>query len=469
MINWLNEVEKIKGNLVKDTQEFLRIKSVLDESGVVEKGPFGKGIKEALEFVLHKCEDFGMTVKNLDGYAGHAEIGQGDDLIGILCHVDVVPEGDGWTTAPYSAEIRDDKIYARGAIDDKGPTMAAIYAMKIIKDLGLQLNKRVRIIFGTDEETGWRGIEHYFKQEEMPTMGFAPDADFPIIIAEKGIANITLEGKVETNQMDINKLQIVSFISGNRVNMVPDSAIVKLKGNNENIDKIRAEFNTFLSIYPHGGDIESLEDQLILKLNGVSAHGMEPDKGVNAGLELINFLISLNKYININEWLDWTKSYLYHEYNGETLGIAFKDEITGALTVNPGILYMENGKVTLKLNIRYPVTYSFDEMVKTVEDKANAVNLSLVNVDNSKPHHVDNKHQLIRTLKRVYEEQTGEEAKLLSIGGGTYARALEVGVAFGPLFPGKIETAHQKDEHIEIDDLVKASAIYAQAIYELAK
>lgn len=194
MINWQNEVEKRREDLIKDTQDFLKIKSVLDENDISDGAPFGSGIKEALDYALAKCESFDMDVKNLEGYAGHAEIGRGEEILGILCHVDVVPEGKGWSLPPYEAKIRDGKIYARGSVDDKGPGMAAIYAMKIIKDLDVELNKRVRLIFGTDEESNWRGIQYYFEKEEMPTIGFSPDADFPIIVAEKGIGNVTLVG-----------------------------------------------------------------------------------------------------------------------------------------------------------------------------------------------------------------------------------------------------------------------------------
>lgn len=156
-------------------------------------------------------------------------MGEGDDIIGVLCHVDVVPPGDGWTSDPFSAEIRNGRIYARGAIDDKGPTMAAFYALKIVKDMNLPLSKRVRMIIGTDEESDWRCVEHYFKHEEMPTMGFAPDADFPIINAEKGIIDASLLIPHRPNQAE-PKAVLVSFQSGLRLNMVPDAAEAVIEG-----------------------------------------------------------------------------------------------------------------------------------------------------------------------------------------------------------------------------------------------
>ncbi len=468
MFDWQQEVERRRDDLIKDTQDFLRIKSLLDESEGVDGAPFGKGIKEALDFVLDKASEFEMKVKNLEGYAGFAEIGQGDESIGILCHVDVVPEGNDWLYPPYAAEIHDGKIYARGAIDDKGPSMAIIYAMKIIKDLNLKLNRRVRVIFGTDEESEWRGINYYFKREEMPTMGFAPDADFPIIISEKGIGMITLEGDVLDS--DSEKATVTDFTAGQRPNMVPDIAIVKIKGNKETLEEIKKSFLLFLNNYEQGGEIEDNNvNELTIQLKGISAHGAEPQNGINAGLELINFIVSLEKYINIRDWMKWSVEYLYQENFGNKIGIAYEDEVSGFLTMNTGMINLKDGKLNIVINVRYPITNEYDKTIKVLENKAKLANLIISKSKDTKPHHVDKEHFLIKTLQKVYEEQTGNEAKLLSIGGGTYARALNVGVAFGAIFPGKAETAHQKNEYIEIEDLLKATAIYTQAIYELAK
>ncbi len=468
IMDWMKEVEKRREDLLKDTQRFLQIKSVLTSNGT-DEAPFGDGIKQALEFAIEKCKSFGMDTKNLDGYAGHAEIGQGKELIGILCHVDVVPEGDGWTTPPYAADIRDGKIFARGAIDDKGPTMGAIYAVKILKELDLKLNKRVRIIFGTDEESSWRGMTHYFNHEEMPSFGFAPDADFPIIISEKGIVNLSISKKSSNLDRGTNKAIVESFKAGNRVNMVPDFAMAKLSADKGLLENINDAFTSFLSQYDQGGEAELEGNSLTLKLHGISVHGMEPFKGKNAGLELNHFLLSLTRFLHIEDWMEWVDKYLYHDFYGEKLGVKYQDEASGDLTINAGVLHFSDDEMTLKLNIRYPVTTPYDHMMEGLKNEAATIGLDIHDINNSKPHHVDKDHFLVRTLKNVYEEQTGEEATLLSIGGGTYARALETGVAFGPLFPGKLETAHQKDEHIDIEDLLKATAIYVQAIYELAK
>ncbi|CAM5507401.1 dipeptidase PepV [Bacillus safensis FO-36b] [Bacillus safensis subsp. safensis] len=246
-MNWEAEVTRKKDDLIKDTQSFLQIESVLDEEGGKEGKPFGEKVDDALQYMLKKGEDEGFTVKNVDGYAGHIEYGEGDDIVGVLCHVDVVPAGDGWTTPPFSADIRENKIFARGAIDDKGPTMAAFYALKILKDSGLQLSKKIRMIIGTDEESDWRCVDHYFKHEAMPQIGFAPDADFPIIHAEKGIIDAVVSF---TYQQTANhqRYTLKQFTSGMRLNMVPDEAAATVTAAQEHdAESLKTAFEAYLA------------------------------------------------------------------------------------------------------------------------------------------------------------------------------------------------------------------------------
>lgn len=467
-INWFEEITKRKDEFIMETQQFLRIKSVLDEENSYDQAPFGSGIAEALQHLLDKGNEAGFTTKNLDGYAGYIEFGEGTESVGVLCHIDVVPEGDGWTYDPYGAEIHDGKLYARGALDDKGPTMAAYYAMKIIKELGLTLNKRVRMIIGTDEESDWRCVDYYFKHEEMPTVGFAPDADFPIIYAEKGIADFDIVQLAKINDAQA-PIMLESLHSGRRYNMVPDYAEAVLIAG-EASDQIIQMFDTFLQNHALNGKSKIQDGKVTLCLEGISAHGMEPNKGKNAGLLLIQFLVQVDVDPKAAEFLKFTNHYFGQDSRGNELGVAFADDITGELTINIGKLEYTNalcGK--LGLNLRYPVTNKIEQTKEKIATICKQFNMNIENFSDSKPHHVDKNHDLIKTLQRVYEEQTGEKADLISIGGGTYARSLVAGVAFGPLFPGRPDIAHEKDEHIFVEDLVKAVAIYAQAIYELAK
>ncbi|CAM3536028.1 dipeptidase PepV [Aeromicrobium ponti] len=470
VLDWKKEVDKRKDALIEDAQKLLRIKSLLDEEKATDNAPLGEGVKEALDFMLELGEKDSFTVKNVGNLAGHLEFGEGKEIVGVLCHVDVVPEGDGWTSDPFGAEIRDGKIFARGAIDDKGPTMAAYYAMKIVKEMELPLSKRVRMIIGTDEESDWRCVEHYFKHEEMPSMGFAPDADFPIIYAEKGISDFDLVqmGKYDGTEREV-LAEVISFQSGRRYNMVPDFARASLVVHFEQTEVVQ-RYIDFLKKSELKGKYYIDNGELILELQGVSAHGMEPDNGKNAGILMASFLASLQIDDKACQYFQFVSRYLCDDSRGRKLGIACSDEITGDLTVNVGKLsYTQEKGGRLGFNVRYPVTNDMAETKDKLQSLIEKEHFRLENFTDSKPHHVEEDDFLIQTLKKVYEQQTGDKAELLSIGGGTYARSLKSGVAFGPLFPGREDIAHQKDEYMFIEDLLKATAIYAQAIYELAK
>lgn len=469
-IDWFEEVNKNKDSLISDLQELLRIRSVLDEKNATEDAPLGKGVKDALDLMLEYGQKEGFKVKNVGNVAGHIEFGQGAECVGILCHVDVVPEGDGWSSNPFSGEIREGKIYARGAIDDKGPTMAAFYGLKIVKDLGLSLSKRVRLIVGTDEESNWRCVEHYFEHEEMPTLGFAPDADFPIINAEKGISDFDIVQKEFDQTIELgNKIKVINFRAGRRYNMVPDFATVSFLVL-QDVTEIIQRYLNFLLENKLKGNYFIENGELKLQLEGISVHGMEPDKGINAGLYLAKFISELKIDERAKKFFHFINMYFVSDSRGRELSIAYSDEISGDLTINVGKLSyndMEGGR--LGLNLRYPVTMQIDKVMSKLEPLLEGLGFGIENFINSNPHYVDENEFLIETLKRVYEDQTGVKAECIAIGGGTYARSLRSGVAFGPLFPGRKDCAHQKDEHMFIEDLLKAAAIYAQAIYELAK
>lgn len=471
-MNWTEEAEKRRDDYLEKVTQFLSIPSVHDAASAGEGKPFGEPIAEALDYILGLCEEAGFKTANVGGYAGHAEYGSGDEIIGVLCHVDVVPAGDGWTTDPFTPEVRDGKLYARGAIDDKGPTMAAVFALKIIKALGLPLKRRVRLIFGTDEESGdWIGLREYFAKQPMPVMGFAPDANFPIITSEKGILICRLVQAASGAAAGAEGgWTLQSFHAGHRANMVPDQAEAVLAGAGD-VFAVKEAYQSFLMERRIHGYAEEHHEHLSLHLEGISHHGMEPHKGLNAGLALAAFLQSLDLDERGQRYIALINEYFLDSFFGEKLGIATADERSGKLTVNAGTFAYQHDKTAeVGVNIRYPVTVSSAPFMEKVRQAAGRLGYEVAaDIIDQPPHFVADDHVLVRTLKQVYEEQTGEEATLLSIGGGTYGRALDTGVAFGPLFPGEAETAHQKDEHFDIDNMMRAMAIYAQAIYALAK
>ncbi len=460
-MNWLEKAEEKRTQIIAELQGLIQIPSVLDEKTITEEAPFGEKPLEALKHMLQKGEKEGLKTKNVDNMAGHIEMGEGEEILGILCHVDVVPEGKGWTYPPYEGVVADDRVYGRGAIDDKGPTIAAWNAMKLVKESGIELSKRVRMIIGADEESGFRCMKRYFEKEDMPEMGFAPDADFPIINAEKGIANLVF---TQTGSSETETIQF--FQSGKRTNMVPDEAFAFVFGG---LPSIKQKFHEFAVELGVTGEVTQEGPGVKVMVHGKSAHAMEPDDGVNAGVMLAKFLQTIPLTPHSKAFVDFLVSAFGEESRGHELGLHYTDEMSGDTTLNPGVIHYApaQGSCT-QVSMRYSVTYPLDEKLAICREKLKGTGITLDLGSNSKPHFVEKEDILIQSLQKVYERQTGEKAELLSIGGGTYARTMKKGVAFGMLFPGRKDVAHQADEYVDIEDLIKATAIYADAIVELA-
>ena len=454
-MTWKLEAEKRQESMLKELQELIAIPSILSDDATPD-APFGKEVKRALDWFLTKGREKGYQVKNIDNKAGHLEIGEGEELLGILGHVDVVPVGEGWTKDPFGGIIEGGKLFGRGAIDDKGPTIAAWTALNMVKDAGYEFDKRIRLIIGTDEESGFRCVENYFQKEEMPTMAFAPDADFPIINAEKGIADLVFS-QVYSGKVD----QLVSFKSGDRTNMVPDSAEAIVEGS---LTDWKTDFETFSKKLDLHTSIDEESGLIQLTVSGKAAHAMEPNDGINAGVMLAEFLKN-HLTGNGQVFTDFIADKFYEDTRGKSFGLEFSDEVSGETTFNAGIMRFdkaEGGKI--EVSMRYSISYAFDE--KMVDFQVEGFSLNII--ANSKPHYVDANDPFILTLQDAFEKETGEKAELMSIGGGTYARVMDKGVAFGMLFPGERDVAHQLDEFVDIANMTKAVAIYAEAICQLA-
>lgn len=459
MIN--KRIEELREELIRSTQELLRIKSVEEESK--ENAPFGEGVKLALDKALEISNRLGFKTVNLDGYAGYAEHGEGEEYVAVLGHLDVVPEGDGWIYPPYGAEIHEGKIFARGAMDDKGPIMAALFGLKAIKDLNLPIKRKVRIIFGTNEETGSADIEHYMSKEKPPVAGFTPDAEYPIIYAEKGLTVFKLAKSINPSSGDL----AVEYIKGGqRANMVPDYCEAALR--TSNLEIIKSKIEKIASKLEFSIKTEEKGDLLIIKSIGASAHGSLPELGKNAIMQLIRILNSLEIPGELGELIDFLDEYIGLETNGESFGVGLRDEVSGSLSFNLGVINYREDKFVVTLNLRYPVTFDVEDMLKPLNKTIKKIGLNLENFEHQKPLYFPEDHQLIKTLQKVYKEQTGLEPKLLAIGGGTYAKEMPNIVAFGPIFPGKPDLDHQANEYIEVEDLVLNAKIYAEAIYELS-
>ncbi len=457
---WIDEHQE---ELLETARTLMAYNSV--EEAPYNGMPFGKTVGECLEKALEICESLGFKTKNVDYYAGHAEYGEGDELIGLLVHLDIVPVGDGWSVDPFAGIIQDGKFFGRGTMDDKGPAASLIYALAAIKASGVKLNRRVRIIFGCNEETGSRCVEHYFSKEEMPTLGFTPDADFPAIFGEKGIMIFDLVKPLKETLND-GGYKILSLTGGQRPNMVPDYAQAIISGHSP-IDHILEAYN-----HDKGSKIEKSEvdGQIILKSFGTSAHGSTPEKGFNAISHLLGFLDCID--LAIGDAANFVRFYaaqIGEDLNGERMGCALSDEQSGKLVFNTGVLSMSESDIRLTVNIRYPITKTLDEVLTGINAVIEPWGIVLENLSNDNPLYVPKDSELITKLMAVYRDYTGDHSEPIAIGGGTYAKALKQGVAFGPLFPGREDTIHQKDEYILVEDLMLMTKIFATAIYELAQ
>ncbi len=457
----LDIIEQDKDELIEKTREILQIKSVEDDpEGDM---PFGKGVNDSLEYALNLCESLGFRTKNLDNYVGYAEYGEGEEMMAILVHLDVVPEGEGWTYPPYAAEIHDGKIYARGSIDDKGPAMASIYALKAVKDLGIELGKRVRIIFGANEETGWKCMDYYKEHEEAPSFGFTPDAEFPVINGEKGIVSYSLQRKFNND----GKIYIMDFKGGQRVNMVPDRAEMELY-----FDDLFMSFIQDIKNEIKDTDYEYKRNGIKLRIisKGISTHGSTPQFGINAITKMLKMLDKVvERDCELKNFAGEITEKIGMDYTGKGLGIDFSDEQSGDLTFNLGTADYdyEEGLIKLGVNIRYPVTVDKDDIKKKIEEALPGY--EVIETEAKGPIFIDPEDDFIKNLMDVYRESTGdEEAQPMVIGGGTYARAFDNVVAFGAVYPGGEMLAHEKDEYIEVDHLVKLVEIYSKAIIKLA-
>ena len=460
-IDFKQEVLNHKEDLLKDLFELLSVRSILG-TDITEETPFGSGPREALDLILSFGERDGYKTKLVENKAGHIEVGQGEELFGILGHVDVVPvvEAD-WTSHPFKPEIRDGKIFARGSLDDKGPTMAAYYAVKLLDKLGVKWNKRVRVIVGSDEETGFRCVEAYFKHEEQPASGFTPDAMFPLVYAEKARATFDHKLKFVSEDGEYN-YKLVKFKGGQVLNMVIASAIAELVGE---VSDIKEKFENFLAQEKLDGEV-IVENTIKLTLKGKAAHGSTPQYGVNAATKLAEFLSTLGLDNNGKNFVNYIVEKLANDPFGEKLGINYADDEMGEATYNYGILDydLEKKAAVVSTDCRHPKKFDLVDRLKGVKED----NIDIEVTSTKEAHYVPKDDELVTTLMDVYKKHTGDTKNdAFVLGGGTYARCLKKGVAFGLLFPGKEDTMHQANEYLEVEDLLLATAIYAEGIYKL--
>ena len=454
LLDWLKANEQA---LLDDTVAMLRIPSL--ESEAKPNAPYGAENRRALDLALKLSEATGMRTTDLEGHLGYAEFGEGSRMVMSLGHLDVVPTGPGWKHDPFGAEIEDGYVYARGATDDKGPTMASLYAMRAIQACCPDLGVRMRQAFGCNEESGFGCVARYMETEEPPTLGVAPDSGWPCYHAEKGIANLELEWAIPTGEFELVEIE-----GGQRPNIVIDSCSAKVRvtgGVRKELDGKLADAWDRNVTFAWDGDV------LGIFAIGKAAHGARPYTGDSAAVRAIRFLYEIAPVAfkdRYEELLDATHP------GGAGLGIAGSDEVARDLTANLGIVGTKDGKVELLVNVRYPVTWTGEKLQSMCRAYLATLTgrFDLKVTRDSPPLYFPLDHPLVKTMIDVYEEESGERKTPGTMGGGTYARAIPNTVSIGTGWEGD-GNAHETDERLKIENLFRMSRIYARVLYRLAQ
>jgi predicted dipeptidase len=447
----LNNIkEKIELNFndfVANLQNLIRIPSVYEEDN--SKYPFGKNIDDALKEMLSIAEKLGFkTYYDPNGYYGYAEYGSGEEMVGVLGHLDVVPAGDlkKWNTNPFDPVIVDGKLFGRGTQDDKGPTLAAMYAFKALLDSDATINKKIRFIYGTDEENLWKGIAEYNKKETIPDYGFTPDASFPLIYAEKGLLQVDLVAKNETD---------IRLNGGDAYNSVPSNVSYDCE-DPEKLEEVLKELG-----------FEYKREENNITVIGKSMHAKDSEKGVNS---IARLLIAMNKIGLKSKSIDFVVDNIMEDALATNIFGECTDEASGNLKFNIGKISIDEEKEVLNIDIRIPVTVKKEFVMNNLNEVAKKYGFDIEENDYLRSIYTPLDSELVKTLMESYVEITGDtKSQPISSGGATYARAMDNCVAFGPAFPYSKETEHQPNEYIELDEIKTAIEVYSSALVKLLK
>ena len=444
-------IESYRDEFVNMLQGWIRTPSV---KGEAEDGaPFGRDVRRMLDTAMKDAGKLGFTARDFDGYACDITLGDAPEKIAVLGHLDVVPVGDGWTKPPFDGLIENGRIYGRGTNDDKGPSLAALFAMKAVREAGIPLKKGIRLILGCDEESGWEDMEYYGAHERIPDVGFSPDACFPLINTEKGMVVLELRAPAAKTG-----LRILEMATGDRINVIPGECRALVEGGAELAEKARAYAEK--TALPYVAEVT--EKGVQLTATGIPGHSAYPEGKRNA----IGMMLLLLRELGAEGPVSVLAEAVGMEHDGKSLGCACRDEVSKELTCNMGILRLQDGEWFGTLDFRCPVTADQEKLKEAAI--AHLPGFAVETETQKPPHHVPADSELVKSLLAAYEEETGLKGEPMSTGGGTYAKVLKQGVAFGALFPDEEDLAHQADEFETIDRLMLAMKIYANALIRLA-
>ncbi len=445
-----DKILKYKDEIINDLNTLLSFESVSDEQP--------EECTKALEFILKRAQDFGLTGKKVTDKSAHVELGSGGRLCGVLAHLDVVPAGNGWSVPPFSLTRKDGRLMGRGVADDKGAALINLYCLRALKENNIEGVNTLRAIYGTSEETGMEDMDGYFAKMPVPDMSFTPDNDYGICFAEKGILQI------EVSTLLNNAVLLSQFHSGNAVNAVPDTAYAV-------IDSSDYDEQTLMRLADASDgsfEFKYTIDGLMIVSRGKAAHACEPHKGYNAAAALIDIIANAYEAKDVGSICSFIDYAINKETNGRSLGLKMSDSVSGALTVNLATVHIEEQEARAQFDIRYPVTVKGESVIRQFEQVARNSDLRVNIMNHEKPLYVDKDSELIEILTDAYKSVTGTMPELYATGGGTYARKLgNKGVSFGPNFKDDDIRMHNSDESVNEDNYFTHAAICLEAMYRL--
>ncbi|MDO4566252.1 MAG: Sapep family Mn(2+)-dependent dipeptidase [Oscillospiraceae bacterium] len=449
-----------KEALLRDIKRLVDIKSV--KAAPEPDAPYGAGVRKVQLEAMELCRELGFeTVADCEGRIAYAAYGPQDRHIGIVAHLDVVPEGTGWFGDPYRCEEREGFLIGRGVIDDKGPFVVAAYAAKYLIDKAADLKYGVRLILGLDEETGMSDIEYYKSRCPQPVFAFTPDAGFPVGHGEKGIYSADLVSPPLKGGV------ILKLEGGVASNVVADTAEALLKLECfEKLEQAAADFER-VSVAKEASGVK-------VTAKGVAAHAGTPHEGINANYILADFLVKSGVLSEAEQRALAFVSLAASSFDGEQFGIACDDGLFAPLSIIGGVLTLKDDRIVLNVNSRYPTAITAGELEARVAETARANGFEAVNVSNSGPFYMDPENPAVKLMCEIYNEVTGSEEKPFVMSGGTYARHMENAVSYGLEFPGQekedpewVGSCHMKNEGLKIERALQACEIYIKTLVRL--
>jgi succinyl-diaminopimelate desuccinylase len=447
--------------MLSDVAKLVSIRSVRGKAAY--SMPYGPAVAAALDCAAGMAAGHGLAAKNVDGYILEIDLNDLPDRLGILCHLDVVPEGAGWSTPPFEMDTRDGKIYGRGVADNKGPAVAAIYALKCVKELGVPLSGNVRLMLGTDEEHGSSDLKAYRERREMPPCCFSPDAAFPVYNIEKGRYASTFGASWEKSE---GLPHILSAEGGSAVNVVPDTAEAVVAG--LNADEASETASAVTEATGVNFETTDVPGGVRIKAAGVGTHASFPEYGKNAVTAMIELLGRLP--LHPSEGLDRLRTLNalvpHGDFSGKALGVAMSDSLSGPLTFNLGIFSMDEEGMSASFDARCPLCSNDENTTDVIAGRLRENGFETGDDRMSPPHHVSEELPFVKTLLKAYEETTGLKGECLAMGGGTYVHGIENCVAFGAAYPETETYAHAADEYTVIEELEANVKIYVKVILD---